>query len=62
VRVCPECGAGRARGVEDVVAAAVTETLRCHGDVKFVSDLPDWAGDGGIGAILRFRLPKDATR
>ncbi|KPJ60699.1 MAG: hypothetical protein AMJ46_05445 [Latescibacteria bacterium DG_63] len=52
---CPLCG-GKMRKVLDVVEEAIRETLRQNGRVVHVSAESGLAGEGRIGATLRFKL------
>jgi len=52
---CPVCGT-ETRAVPDVVEEAIREALRHDGKVAHVSPAAGLAGEGRIGAVLRFAL------
>ncbi len=51
--VCKQCGS-EAIGVEDVVATAVSLTLKSGGEVDVVHSHPDLTQAGSVGAFLRY--------
>ena len=51
--VCKECDS-EAIGVEDVIATAVSLTLKTGGEVDVVHDQPEFEKAGNIGAFLRY--------
>jgi peptide subunit release factor 1 (eRF1) len=55
---CPECHNLPSRPVDDIVECAVEEAFRQDAAVKFVTGNPEWTAAGGIGALLRFSVPR----
>lgn len=53
---CPLCGATSLRACADLVDEAIEDTLAQGGQAEVVGDQEEFRRDGGLGALLRFRL------
>ncbi len=59
VKDCAVCGQ-QTRELDDVADALISQALRNSAEIVYVSDDPEFARAGGVGALLRFRADQNS--